>query len=387
MVKRVAILGSTGSIGQQTLDIIARNRNRFAVELLTANNNVDLLVSQALSVRPRFVAIANKELYPQLVQRLQGAGINVYCGIDDIVSLVADTTADVIVGAIVGYAGLKPTIKAVERGKCVALANKESLVVAGSIINAIKCSSGASIVPVDSEHSAIFQCLQGEQLSKVEKIILTASGGPFIDYSIEQLKEVDPAAALRHPNWSMGSKVTIDSASLMNKGLEVIEARWLFDMPLDKIDVLIHQQSIVHSMVSYCDGSIKAQMGVPDMRMPILYALGYPERIESSLPRADLAAIGKLTFSKPDISRFRNLALAYEALRLEGNMPCVLNAANEVAVKAFLANRIGFLQMTEIVEYCLENIAYIRTPNLSALDETNEETYICAEERIKYISK
>ena len=382
MRKEVAILGSTGSIGTQTLDVISRSPDRFSVKMLTAWSNVDLLAEQAKKFNPQVVIIGNKEKYPLLKEKLNGYNIELLAGTDEISKACEQIDADIFLGAIVGYAGLNPVVNALKRGKNVALANKETLVVAGAIIKDICRQSGASVIPVDSEHSAIFQCLVGEQHASVEKITLTASGGPFLNYSLEQLKNVGPENALAHPNWNMGAKVTIDSSSLMNKGLEVIEAKWLFDLTPEQIDVVIHPQSVIHSFVHYHDGSVKAQIGVPDMRVPILYALGYPERIKSDLPRIDFAEVGKMTFLKPDRERFRNIDLAYSALKQGGNMPCVLNAANEIAVKAFLDKKVGFLQMTEVIARTLENIQYLATPNLYDLEMTDKEARAVAQEII-----
>ena len=382
MRKEVAILGSTGSIGTQTLDVISRSPERFSVKMLTALNNVDLLVEQAKKFNPQVVIIGNKDKYPLLKEKLNGYNIELLAGANEISKACEQVDADIFLGAIVGYAGLNPVVNALKRGKNVALANKETLVVAGAIIKDICRQSGASVIPVDSEHSAIFQCLVGEQHASVEKITLTASGGPFLNYSLEQLRNVGPEKALAHPNWNMGAKVTIDSSSLMNKGLEVIEAKWFFDLEPEQIDVVIHPQSVIHSFVHYHDGSVKAQVGVPDMRVPILYALGYPERIKSDLPRIDFAEVGKMTFLKPDRERFRNLDLAYSALKQGGNMPCVLNAANEIAVKAFLDKKIGFLQMTEVIARTLENIQYLATPNLYDLEMTDKEARAVAQEII-----
>ena len=382
MLKEIAILGSTGSIGTQTLDVISRSPDRFSVKMLTALNNVDTLAEQAKKFHPQVVIIGNKEKYPLLKEKLNGYKIELLAGTDEISEACEQVDADMFLGSIVGYAGLDPVVNALKRGKNVALANKETLVVAGAIIKDICKKSGASVIPVDSEHSAIFQCLVGEQHASVEKITLTASGGPFLNYSLEQLRNVGPEKALAHPNWNMGAKVTIDSSSLMNKGLEVIEAKWLFDLTPEQIDVVIHPQSVIHSVVHYHDGSVKAQVGVPDMRVPILYALGYPERIKSDLPRIDFAEVGKMTFLKPDRERFRNLDLAYSALKQGGNMPCVLNAANEIAVKAFLDKKVGFLQMTEVIARTLENIQYLATPNLYDLEMTDKEARAVAQEII-----
>ncbi|MBP5474307.1 MAG: 1-deoxy-D-xylulose-5-phosphate reductoisomerase, partial [Bacteroidales bacterium] len=360
----------------------SRSPDRFSVKMLTAWDNVDLLAEQAKKFNPQVVIIGNKEKYPLLKEKLNGYNIELLAGTDEISKACEQIDADIFLGAIVGYAGLNPVVNALKRGKNVALANKETLVVAGAIIKDICRQSGASVIPVDSEHSAIFQCLVGEQHASVEKITLTASGGPFLNYSLEQLKNVGPENALAHPNWNMGAKVTIDSSSLMNKGLEVIEAKWLFDLTPEQIDVVIHPQSVIHSFVHYHDGSVKAQIGVPDMRVPILYALGYPERIKSDLPRIDFAEVGKMTFLKPDRERFRNIDLAYSALKQGGNMPCVLNAANEIAVKAFLDKKVGFLQMTEVIARTLENIQYLATPNLYDLEMTDKEARAVAQEII-----
>lgn len=382
MRKEVAILGSTGSIGTQTLDVISRSPERFSVKMLTAWNNVDLLVEQAKKFNPQLVIIGNKDKYPLLKEKLSGYDFELLAGADEISKACEQIDADIFLGAIVGYAGLNPVVNALKRGKNVALANKETLVVAGSVIKDICKQSGASVIPVDSEHSAIFQCLVGEHHASVEKITLTASGGPFLNYSMEQLRNVVPEKALAHPNWNMGAKVTVDSSSLMNKGLEVIEAKWLFDLEPEQIEVIIHPQSVIHSFVHYHDGSVKAQIGVPDMRVPILYALGYPERIKSDLPRINFAEVGKMTFLKPDRERFKNLDLAYSALKQGGNMPCALNAANEIAVKAFLDKKVGFLQMTEVIARTLENIQYLATPNLFDLEMTDKEARAAAQEII-----
>ncbi len=387
MSKKISILGSTGSVGTQTLDVIANAPDKFEVKLLTAGNNVDLLIGQAKRFRPEVAVIGNKGLYQRLKDGLAGTGIKVFAGEDDISGTAGSADADLVVGAIVGYAGLTPVIAALEAGRNVALANKETLVVAGSIIMGILNKTGASIIPVDSEHSAIFQCLVGEDRNSVEKITLTASGGPFRDLTLEQLSKVTPGDALKHPNWDMGKKVTIDSGSMMNKGLEVIEAKWLFNLDPEQIDVVIHPQSIVHSFVHFKDGSVKAQLGQPDMRIPILFALGYPERLSSNLPRTDFARIGEFTFLKPDISRFRNLSLAYDAIKEGGNRPCILNAANEIAVNAFLDERIGFLEMTDVVEFALENIPYIASPDLGDLAKSDTEAREKAFAKVYSISK
>lgn len=387
MKKTIAILGSTGSIGTQTLDVIAHNPDKFEVKMLTAGGNVELLIEQARKNLPDVAVIRDKKLFQRLKEGLAGTGIKTFAGQEDISALTGAMEVDLVVGAIVGYAGLKPVISALETGKDVALANKETLVVAGSLIKEIIAKKGSKIIPVDSEHSAIFQCLVGEERESIEKITLTASGGPFHDLTLEQLKKVTPKDALNHPNWEMGTKVTVDSASLMNKGLEVIEAKWLFGLEPEQIDVVIHPQSVIHSFVHFRDGSVKAQLGLPDMRTPILYALGYPKRLDSDLERIDFAEIGEFTFAKPDHTRFRNLSLAYSALREGGNKPCVLNAANEVAVNAFCDGKIGFLEMTDVVEQALGNIPYIAHPNLEALEESDKETRERALTRVNSISK
>lgn len=371
MPERIALLGSTGSIGTQALDIISKYPEKFIVEVLVAGNNVDLLVEQAHKFQPDSVVIANADYYLQLKDALHSTNIKVYAGNEAIEQIVASSTVDVVIASIVGYSGVRPTIAAIKAGKKIALANKETLVVAGEIIGRLVNESGSIILPVDSEHSAIFQCLVGEGANPIEKITLTASGGPFLNLSEEMLKKVKPCDALKHPNWNMGCKVTIDSASLMNKGLEVIEARWLFDLLPEQISVIIHPQSIIHSLVHFADGSVKAQLGVPDMRVPILYALSFPDRLVSDLPRLVLNDCRSLTFADPDIKKFRNLALAYEALRRGGNMPCILNAANEMAVKAFLGEKIGFTQMPDIVEHTMENSLYSPNPDLDFLDVTD----------------
>jgi len=371
MPKRIALLGSTGSIGTQTLDVISRFPGEFKVEVLTAGNNIRLLVQQAQKFLPDCVVIGNSLHYNQLKQALRDIPVKVYAGEEAIEQVVRGSKIDMVVAAMVGYSGLRPTISAVKAGKKIALANKETLVVAGEIIKKLVKESGSKIIPVDSEHSAIFQCLAGESGNPVEKITLTASGGPFLNFTEEMLRKVKPHEALKHPNWEMGNKVTIDSASLMNKGLEVIEAKWLFDIPPEQIEVIIHPQSIIHSLVHFADGSVKAQLGVPDMRVPILYALSYPDRLSSDLPRLDLSKYPTLSFIEPDPSRFRNLTLAYQALKQGGNMPCIMNAANEVAVNAFLSGKIGFLQMSDIVEFTMGKTEYLASPGLGFLETTN----------------
>jgi len=372
MPKRIALLGSTGSIGTQSLDVISRYPHDFAVEVLTAGNNVKLLTQQARKYLPDTVVIGNKAHYQQLKNNLRDTRIKVYAGDDAIEQVVAGSDIDLVVAAMVGYSGLRPTISAIKAGKNIALANKETLVVAGEIIGKLVRQSGSRIIPVDSEHSAIFQCLAGEAGNPIEKITLTASGGPFLNYTEEMLRNVKPHEALKHPNWDMGNKVTIDSASLMNKGLEVVEAKWLFDLNPDQIKVIIHPQSIIHSLVHFSDGSVKAQLGIPDMRVPILYALSYPKRLQSDLPRLDLSIQNTLTFSEPDLKKFRNLALAFHALKQGGNMPCIMNAANEVAVNAFLSGKIGFMQMSDVVEHTMEEAEYLANPGLGFLETTNK---------------
>lgn len=384
MPERIALLGSTGSIGTQTLDIISKYPDKFEVEVLIAGNNIDLLIQQAHKFQPDAVVIANTDHYQQLKESLKSTNIKVYAGNDAIDQVVTSSSVDVVIASIVGYSGVRPTISAIKAGKKIALANKETLVVAGEIIGKLVRETGSVIIPVDSEHSAIFQCLAGEAGNPIEKITLTASGGPFLNYTSEMLKKVMPCDALKHPNWNMGCKVTIDSASLMNKGLEVIEAKWLFDLTPDQISVLVHPQSIIHSLVHFSDGSVKAQLGVPDMRVPILYALSYPDRFVSDLPRLELDKCKALTFSDPDIKNFRNLSLAFEAIRKGGNMPCVLNAANEIAVAAFLDGKIGFTQMPDIVEFTMENSIFSSSPDLGFLDDTDANA---RETALSYINK
>jgi 1-deoxy-D-xylulose-5-phosphate reductoisomerase len=387
MPKRIALLGSTGSIGTQTLDVISRFPGEFKVEVLTAGNNIRLLVQQARKFLPDCVVIGNSLHYHPLKEALRDIPVKVYAGDEAIEQVVRGSNIDMVVAAMVGYSGLKPTIAAIKSGKKIALANKETLVVAGELIKKLVKESGSKIIPVDSEHSAIFQCLAGELGNPVEKITLTASGGPFLNFTEEMLKNVKPHEALKHPNWEMGNKVTIDSASLMNKGLEVIEAKWLFDIPPEQIKVIIHPQSIIHSLVHFADGSVKAQLGVPDMRVPILYALSYPDRLSSDLPKLDLSKYPTLNFIEPDPSRFRNLALAYHALRQGGNMPCIMNAANEVAVSAFLSGKIGFLQMSDVVEFTMEKTEYHASPGLGFLETSNSSARTIAQNYINELLK
>jgi 1-deoxy-D-xylulose-5-phosphate reductoisomerase len=387
MPQRIALLGSTGSIGTQTLDVISRFPGEFKVEVLTAGNNIRLLAQQAAKFLPDSVVIGNSIHYHQLKEAVRDIPVKVYAGDDAIEQVVRGSTIDMVVAAMVGYSGLKPTISAIRAGKKIALANKETLVVAGEIIKKLVKESGSKIIPVDSEHSAIFQCLAGESGNPIEKITLTASGGPFLNFTEEMLKTVKPHEALKHPNWEMGNKVTVDSASLMNKGLEVIEARWLFDLTPEQIKVIIHPQSIIHSLVHFADGSVKAQLGLPDMRVPILYALSYPDRYSSDLPKLDLSLYPALNFTEPDPSRFRNLALAYHALRQGGNMPCIMNAANEVAVSAFLSGKIGFLQMSDVVEFVMEKTEYFASPGLGFLETSNTRARTIAQNYINELCK
>ena len=352
--KQIAILGSTGSIGTQALDVIEQQAHLFEVYALTANNQVDLLIAQARKFMPEMVAIANEQHYTKLKDALADLPIKVFAGDAAIADIAEIQPIDIVLTAMVGYSGLKPTIAAVKAGKRIALANKETLVVAGELVNDLVQQYGASIIPVDSEHSAIFQCLAGEGNNAIEKIILTASGGPFRTKTLAELQHVTLAQALKHPNWDMGAKITIDSASMMNKGFEVIEAKWLFGLTPEQIDVVVHPQSIIHSMVQFADSSIKAQLGLPDMRLPIQYAFAYPERLKANFPRLDFDICSQFTFERPDTDRFRNLALAYQAMHKGGNAACILNAANEVVVEAFLQSKIGFLQMSDVIENVLE---------------------------------
>ena len=379
----VAILGSTGSIGTQTLDVIDRHSELFEVYALTAHSNIDLLVEQAKRYRPEVVAIADERHYKTLREALDGLPVKVFAGADSICQIAAMSPIDTVVTAMVGYSGLLPTVKAIEAGKKIALANKETLVVAGELVTDLALRNRVDIVPIDSEHSAIFQCLVGENENSVEKLILTASGGAFRDTPKDDLRLATAADALRHPTWKMGAKITIDSATMMNKGFEVIEARWLFDIPIDKIEVIIHPQSIVHSMVQFCDGSIKAQLGQPDMRHPIQYALTFPDRLNAQVERANLADIHQLTFERPDYEKFRNLWLAYDALRRGGNIPCILNAANEVAVDAFLKGKIGFFAMSDIIEQTISETAFISSPTLDDYIATDREARARSSEKIK----
>ena len=372
--RHIAILGSTGSIGTQALDVIRQNKDKFEVEVLTAQSNAALLIEQAVEFKPNTVVIVNEALYDTVFAALDPFGIKVYSGINALASVVEMEVIDIVLTALVGYSGLLPTIRAIKAGKHIALANKETLVVAGDLVTKLALEHKIDILPVDSEHSAIFQCLAGEFHNPIEKIILTASGGPFRGKDLEFLKSVTKAQALKHPNWSMGAKITIDSASLMNKGLEVIEAKWLFGVEAPQIEVTVHPQSIVHSMIQFVDGSIKAQMGLPDMKLPIQYALGYPNRLTSDFPRFDFGLSHTLTFEKPDLKTFRNLGLAYSALEKGGNMACILNAANEIAVAEFLNDKISFLEISDVIENCMAKVAFVAKPTLEDYINTDTET-------------
>jgi 1-deoxy-D-xylulose-5-phosphate reductoisomerase len=381
--KVIALLGSTGSIGTQALQVIEANPEIFSVEVLTAQNNADLLIEQAVKFLPKVVVIGNESLYDKVAAALSSFPVKVYSGDAALVSVVESDSIDIVLTAMVGYAGLLPTIHAIKAGKNIALANKETLVVAGELITNLAKENNVSIYPVDSEHSAIYQCLVGEEKNPVEKIILTASGGPFRGKDSAFLAAVTKQQALKHPNWSMGAKITIDSATLMNKGLEVIEAKWLFDLAASQIDVIVHPQSIIHSMVQFEDGSIKAQMGLPDMKLPIQYALHYPYRLKSSFPRFDFTAYPSLTFEKPDLETFRNLAIAYQALEKRGNAACIVNAANEIAVEAFLQDKIGFLEISDVIIESIARIAYVENPTYLDYVNTNEATRRFALEMIQ----
>lgn len=372
MKKRVAILGSTGSIGTQALDVIEKNPESFDVEVITANNNAELLVQQAFKFVPNHVVIANESYYQFVKDALQNYPIKVYAGEKALEQIVEMHSIDIVLTAMVGYSGLLPTISAINAGKNIALANKETLVVAGELITELAFKKGVRIFPVDSEHSAIFQCLVGEFHNPIEKIYLTASGGPFRGKDRVFLKSVTPQQALNHPNWCMGNKVTIDSASLMNKGLEAIEAKWLFNLKPEQIDVVVHSQSIIHSIVQFEDGSMKAQMGMPDMRLPIQFALAFPNRLKSDFPRFNFFDYPQLTFEKPDINVFRNLFIAFDVMKRGGNLPCAMNAANEIAVDAFLTHRIGFLEMSDIIEKTLEKVTYSHKPSFDDYQQTDK---------------
>ncbi len=385
--KNLCILGSTGSIGVQTLDVVRAYPDHYSVYAICANRSIDKLVEQALEFRPEVVCIADESLYEPLKEKFSSIGSiqppKIWAGTDAIAEVVTLPSIDVVVAAMVGYAGLRPTIEAIKAGKTIALANKETLVVAGEIICDLALTHHTPILPVDSEHSAIFQSLVGEERNEIEKILLTASGGPFRTFSLEQMKTVTATDALKHPNWDMGAKITIDSASMMNKGFEVIEAKWLFGVPVEKIQVLVHPQSIVHSAVQFKDGAIKAQLGAPDMRLPIQYALSFPNRLDSDFPRADLIALKNLTFEQPDMERFPNLGLAYEAMRKGGNIPCVLNAANEVVNLAFRQGRCGFLQMSDIIAETMVKAHFIAKPTYEDYVATDTAARHLAEQMIK----
>lgn len=380
--RRLAILGSTGSIGTQAIEVVLAHPDQFSVEVLTANHNADLLIQQARLVHPAVVVICDKSRFDAVFSALNPLGIQVYAGLEAIADVVQLDTVDMVLTAMVGYAGLLPTIRAIEAGKPIALANKETLVVAGELITQLAAQRCVDIYPVDSEHSAIFQCLVGESHNPIEKIILTASGGPFRGKDRAYLETVTKAQALKHPNWTMGAKITIDSATLMNKGLEVIEAKWLFSLRPDQIDVVVHPQSIIHSLVQFEDGSLKAQMGLPDMKLPIQFALGYPNRLKSDFPRFTFADYSSLTFEQPDLSTFRNLQLAFDALGRGGNMPCIINAANEVAVDAFLHDRVSFLGISDVIEAAMQRVSFVENPTYDDYVATDKETRRLATETI-----
>ena len=382
-IKRIAIYGSTGSIGTQALEVIAANPDKFSVEVLTAHTNDELLIKQALRFNPNVVIIVDDKKYIKVKEALASTDVKVFAGEKALEEVAGMDYFDLMIAAIVGYAGFKPTLKAIENGKAIALANKETLVVAGDIVMRKAVENRVPIIPVDSEHSAIFQCLVGETRNKIEKVILTASGGPFIGRKPNYLVNVKREHALQHPNWTMGAKITIDSATLMNKGLEMIEAKWLFNLRPEQIQVIVHQQSIIHSMVQFEDGSIKAQMGLPDMKLPIQYALSFPKRIPNSFPRYDFKKVNTLTFEEPDLKTFRNLVLAIEALEKGGNLPCIMNAANEVSVYAFLRNRINFLDMTDVIQKVMQKVPYIEKPTLEEYYESDGQARHYAADLIK----
>lgn len=371
--RQLAILGSTGSIGTQALEVVSEHSDLFEVYALTANNQVDLLINQARKYMPEVVVIANERKYPELKEALEDLPIKVWAGADAIAQMVQSEPIDMVLTAMVGYSGLRPTISAIKAGKAIALANKETLVVAGELIMKLAAEHKVPILPVDSEHSAIFQCLTGAYDNSIEKILLTASGGPFRRKTLEELATVTKAQALRHPNWTMGAKITIDSASMMNKGFEMIEAKWLFDVTPDQVQVVVHPQSVIHSMVQFEDGAVIAQLGIPDMKLPIAYAFSFPTRMRSMAPRLDFNQYSTLTFEEPDMERFRNLAFAFEAARQGGNIPCILNAANEVVVAAFLQDRIGFLQMSDVIERTMRKASFIVNPSYEDYVATDTE--------------
>ncbi len=384
--RQIAILGSTGSIGTQALQVIEEHSDLYEAYALTANNNVELLIEQARRHQPDVVVIANEAHYTTLRDALADLPIKVYAGSDALNEVVEAEPIDMVLASMVGYAGLRPTMNAIRAGKAIALANKETLVVAGELVTQLALEHQVPILPVDSEHSAIFQCLSGEAHNPIEKLLLTASGGPFRTWSIEQLQHATREQALKHPNWDMGAKITIDSASMMNKGFEVIEAKWLFDVTPEQIEVVVHPQSVIHSMVQFADGSVKAQLGTPDMRLPIQYAFSYPQRLSLSSQRLDFSTLSSLTFEQPDPVRFRNLALSFEALERGGNMPCILNAANEVCVAAFLKERIGFLQMSDVIEQTMQRTNFITSPTYDDYVATDAAARRIAEELITHNS-
>lgn len=381
MKRKLAILGSTGSIGTQALDVVREHHDKFEVYAITANNSIDLLIKQAREFQPEVVVIANDNKYEELKNALSDLPIKVWSGMDSIVQVVQSQPIDIVLTAMVGYAGLAPTISAIKAKKTIALANKETLVVAGELIMALAAEYNVPILPVDSEHSAIFQCLTGEN-SPIEKILLTASGGPFRNYSKEALSNVTKSQALKHPNWEMGAKITIDSATLMNKGFEMIEAKWLFDVDPSQVQVVVHPQSIIHSMVQFEDSSIMAQMGMPDMRLPIQYAFGYPFRLKSNFERLDIFKLGTMTFEEPDMNCFRNLAFAFDAAHKKGTLPCILNAANEIVVDAFLHEKIGFLEMSDIIEKTMSKASFINQPTYDDYVQSNIEARAIAHDLI-----
>ena len=382
MAKQLAIIGSTGSIGTQALEVVSEHSELFEVYALTANNNAELLIKQAHRFLPDTVVIANERKYPEVKEALEDLPVKVWAGADAIAQVVTAEPIDIILNALVGYAGLRPTIEAIKAKKTVALANKESLVVAGELITALANENRTPIIPVDSEHAAIFQCLNGEWHNKIEKILLTASGGPFFSKTKKELESVTIEQALKHPNWNMGAKVTIDSASLMNKGFEMIEAKWLFGVSPEQIEIIIHSQSVIHSMVQFEDGTVMAQLGIPDMKLPIAYAFSYPQRLKNALPRLDFSAYRSLAFEKPDANKFRNLTFAFEAIRRGGNMPCILNAANEVAVDAFLQGKTGFLQMSDVIEQTMVKTSFITKPSYTDYVQTDAEARQIAERSV-----
>jgi 1-deoxy-D-xylulose-5-phosphate reductoisomerase len=382
-LRRIAIFGSTGSVGTQALEVIAANPDKFSAEVLTAYGNEELLIEQSLKYNPNIVVIGEERKYAKVKQALSSTDIKVFAGEKALEEVASMDVYDLMLASIVGYAGLKPTLKAIENGKAVALANKETLVVAGDIVMRKAVEHRVPVIPVDSEHSAIFQCLVGEGKNKIEKVVLTASGGPFLGKKPNYLVNVKREHALQHPNWSMGAKITIDSATLMNKGLEMIEAKWLFNLQPDQIQVVVHPQSIIHSLVQFEDGSIKAQMGLPDMKLPIQYAMAFPYRIPNNFPRLDFKKFNTLTFEEPDLRTFRNLGLAIEALSKGGNLPAVMNAANEVAVYAFLRNRVNFLDMTDVIERTMQKVPFVKNPTLEEYFESDGEARTYAADIIK----